>query len=60
MDLLAALALVMLIEGMTIAIFASSMPALLAMLEAMGEARRRRVGVALAALGAIGYLLVRS
>jgi uncharacterized protein YjeT (DUF2065 family) len=59
-DLLAAVALVFVIEGLTIAVFASSMPSLLAMLESMGEERRRFMGVALAALGGAAYLLIRS
>ncbi|MEL6775066.1 MAG: DUF2065 family protein [Pseudomonadota bacterium] len=59
MDLLAAVALVLVIEGMVIAIFAGSMPALLAMLENAGPSQRRWGGIAMASIGAAAYLLIR-
>ncbi|MEL6337021.1 MAG: DUF2065 family protein [Pseudomonadota bacterium] len=59
MDLLAAVALVLVIEGMVIAIFAGSMPALLAMLENAGQSQRRWGGIAMASIGAAAYLLIR-
>ncbi|MEM6488913.1 MAG: DUF2065 family protein [Pseudomonadota bacterium] len=59
MDLLAALALVAVIEGLVIAVFADSLPELLARVETMGADQRRWLGVALAAAGGAAYLLVR-
>lgn len=59
MDLLAALALVLLIEGLAAMIFASSLPELLAALESVGARQMRVIGIVMAASGAVLYLLVR-
>ena len=59
MDLLAAIALVLLIEGLALAIFARSLPALLAELERLDPRSLRLAGIASIALGTALYLLVR-
>jgi uncharacterized protein YjeT (DUF2065 family) len=59
MDLLAAIALVLILEGLALAIFARSVPALLAELDRLHPRALRRAGVASVALGAVLYLLVR-
>lgn len=59
MDLLAALALVLVIEGLAAMIFASSLPELLAALESVGARQMRVIGIVMAASGAVLYLLVR-
>lgn len=59
MDLLAALALVLILEGLALAVFARSMPQLLAEIERLGPGSLRRAGLACIALGTALYLLVR-
>ncbi len=59
MDLLAALALVLVIEGLAAMIFASSLPELMAALEGIGARQMRVIGIVMAASGAVLYLLVR-
>ncbi len=59
-DLLAALALVLVFEGLAAMIFAASMPELLAALREVGERQMRMIGIAMAASGAVLYLVVRS
>lgn len=59
MDLLAALALVLVIEGLAAMIFASSLPQLLAALEGIGARQMRIAGIVMAVSGAALYLLVR-
>lgn len=59
MDLLAALALVLVIEGLAAMIFAASLPELLAALEQVGARQMRLVGIVMAASGAVLYLLIR-
>jgi len=59
LDLLAALALVMMFEGLALAIFAAMMPQLLAALEGIGAGQMRIIGIAVAAAGAAMYLVVR-
>lgn len=59
MDLLAALALVLIFEGMAAMIFAASLPELLAAIEGIGSRQMRRIGIAMALSGALLYLLVR-
>ncbi len=59
MDLLAALALVLLIEGLAAMIFASSLPELLAALRGIGARQMRIAGIVMAATGAVLYLLIR-
>ncbi|MEL6264176.1 MAG: DUF2065 family protein [Pseudomonadota bacterium] len=58
-DLLAALALVAVIEGLTMIAFAGSFPELLAMLERMGPSQRRWLGLVLVAGGTAAYLVIR-
>ncbi|MEM6943031.1 MAG: DUF2065 family protein [Pseudomonadota bacterium] len=60
MDLLAAIALMLVLEGLAVAIFAGSLPELVAALEGLGEQRRRLVGGAMVAAGVIAYILVRA
>lgn len=59
MDLLAALALVLVLEGLAAMIFAASLPELLAALEGIGARQMRLVGMVMAASGAVLYLLIR-
>lgn len=59
MDMLAALALVLVIEGLALAIFAGALPELLAAARATTEGTRRRFGIAMIVLGALGYLAIR-
>jgi len=59
MDLLAALALVLVFEGLAAMIFASSLPALLSALDGIGARQMRIVGIVLAVSGGALYLLVR-
>ena len=59
MDLLAAIALVLILEGLALAIFARSVPALLAELERLDPRSLRRAGLASIVAGAVLYLLVR-
>ena len=59
MDLLAALALVLIFEGLALAVFARSMPQLLAEIERLGPGSLRHAGLVCIALGAVLYLLVR-
>ena len=58
-DLLAAVALVLVFEGLAAMIFASSLPELLAALRGVGARQMRAIGIAMAATGAVLYLLVR-
>jgi uncharacterized protein YjeT (DUF2065 family) len=60
MDLLAAIALVLILEGLALAIFARSVPALMAELQRLAPGALRRAGVVSIAAGAVLYLLVRS
>lgn len=59
MDLIRALALMLVLEGLALAIFARSMPALLAEMERLDPRALRLAGVAGIAAGAAIYLLVR-
>ena len=59
MDLLAALALVLVLEGLAIAVFARSIPELLAEMQAVDSAKLRQIGIATALIGAVVYLLIR-
>ena len=59
MDLLAALALVLVIEGLAAMIFASSLPELLAALDGIGGRQMRVIGIVMAMSGGALYLLVR-
>ena len=60
MDLIAALALVLIFEGLALAIFARSVPALLAEIERLDASTLRRAGVVSIVLGAAIYLIVRA
>ena len=59
MDLLAALTLVLVIEGLAIVIFARSIPELMSALSQLDADKTRWVGLASVALGVIGYLAIR-
>jgi uncharacterized protein YjeT (DUF2065 family) len=59
MDLLAALALVLILEGLALAIFARSMPQLLAEIERLGPGSLRRAGLVCIGLGTALYIMVR-
>jgi uncharacterized protein YjeT (DUF2065 family) len=59
MDLLAALALVLIFEGLAAMIFASSLPELLAVLDGIGGRQMRVIGIAMALSGGALYLYVR-
>lgn len=59
MDLIAALALMLILEGLALAIFARSVPALLAEMERLDPGVLRRAGVVSIVVGAVIYLLVR-
>jgi uncharacterized protein YjeT (DUF2065 family) len=59
MDLLAALALVLVIEGLAVAIFAGSLPELLAAMRETTETQRRMIGMAMIGIGAAAYLVIR-
>ena len=58
-DLIAALALVLVLEGLALAILARSLPEMLAALEAMDAGTMRRVGLVMLAAGSVVYLMVR-
>lgn len=60
MDLIAALALVLVIEGLALAIFAGTLPQMLAEIDRLGPSSIRWIGIASIALGAVVYLYVRS
>lgn len=58
-DLIAALALVLVLEGLALVMLARSLPELLATLEAMDGEAMRRIGFVMLASGAVVYLIVR-
>ncbi len=59
MDLLAALALVLVFEGLAAMIFASSLPELLAALRGIGARQMRLIGIVMAVSGGVLYLMIR-
>ncbi|MEM9061376.1 MAG: DUF2065 family protein [Pseudomonadota bacterium] len=59
MDLLAALALVLVIEGLALAIMARSLPELLAALRDLDRSNLQRTGILCVGLGAAAYLTIR-
>ncbi len=59
MDLLAALALVLVIEGLAIVIFARSIPELMSALAELDANKTRNMGLFCVVLGALGYLFIR-
>ena len=59
MDLLAALALVMVIEGLALAILAKSVPELMAEMERIAPDNIRRLGLVLVGAGVALYFVVR-
>jgi len=60
MDILAALALVLVIEGCALAILARSLPEMMALVGAIPPESLKLGGVVLAVVGGALYLLVRS
>ncbi|HUF56333.1 MAG TPA: DUF2065 family protein [Thermohalobaculum sp.] len=58
-DLVAALALVLVLEGLALVMLARSLPELLATLEAMDSEAMRWIGFVMLASGAVVYLIVR-
>ena len=50
----------MVIEGLAVAVFARSIPELMAELEHIGQAGLRRAGVLMAIAGAVAYLWIRA
>jgi uncharacterized protein YjeT (DUF2065 family) len=58
-DLIAALALVFVLEGLALVVLARSLPELLAALDAMDAATMRWVGFVMLTIGALAYLAVR-
>lgn len=60
MDLLAALSLVLIFEGVAAMIFAASLPELLAAMQGIGARQMRALGIVMALSGAALYLLVRA
>ncbi len=59
MDLLAALALVLVLEGLAIAVFARSIPEILAEMQNVDGARLRTIGIITTFLGVAAYLVIR-
>lgn len=59
MDLLAALALVLVLEGLAVAVFARSIPEIMAEMQRLDAGRLRLSGLIAVVIGAIGYLAVR-
>ena len=59
MDLLAALALVLVLEGLAVTIFARSIPEIMAEMQGVEAGRLRIFGLVAIAIGAIGYLFIR-
>ena len=58
-DLIAALALVLVLEGLALVMLARSLPELLATLEALDAEAMRWIGFVMLASGAVVYVLVR-
>ena len=59
MDLLAALALVLVLEGLAVAVFARSIPEIMAEMQRLDAGRLRLSGLIAVVVGAIGYLVIR-
>ncbi|MEM7212603.1 MAG: DUF2065 family protein [Pseudomonadota bacterium] len=59
MDLAAALALVLILEGMALVVFARSVPELMAEMTKVPSAKIRTIGLLCVGVGAIGYLMIR-
>ena len=59
MDLLAALALVLVLEGLAVAVFARSIPEIMAEMQQMDAGRLRQAGIIAMLVGAVAYLLIR-
>ena len=60
MDLLAALALMLVLEGLSLAMFSRSLPQMLSELDRLDPGLLRRIGLASMALGVGAYLAIRS
>lgn len=59
MDLVAALALVLVLEGMALAVFARSIPQLLAEMDQISPESLRRMGILAVIAGAVLYVWIR-
>lgn len=59
MDILAALGLALVIEGLMLAVFAGSLNELMAVLRQLGDSRIRQIGLITAVAGAALYLVIR-
>lgn len=59
MDLLAALALVLVLEGLAIVVFARSIPEIMAEMQNLESGRLRQLGLIAMAVGVVGYLMIR-
>lgn len=59
MDLAAALALVLVLEGMALAIFARSVPELMSEMTQVPPTKIRTIGIVCVVAGAVGYLYIR-
>lgn len=59
MDLAAALALVLVIEGLALAVLARSLPEVLAAVEAIDPTQMRLIGIVMLVLGSLCYVAVR-
>ena len=59
MDLAAALALVLVLEGMALVVFSRSVPELMAEMTKVPSAKIRTIGLFCVGAGAIGYLMIR-
>jgi len=57
--MLAALALVLVIEGLAVSVFAGSLPELLAAMRGTTETQRRTLGIVMVVCGAAAYLAIR-
>ena len=60
MDLLAALALVAVIEGLALVVFARSLPELLSEIDQIGPETLRKLGLGLLIAGCVAYWLIRN
>ena len=58
-DLIAALSLVLVLEGLALVVLARSLPDMLAALEAMDAATMRWIGVVMLVSGSLVYIVVR-
>ncbi|MEL6998334.1 MAG: DUF2065 family protein [Pseudomonadota bacterium] len=59
MDLLAALALMLILEGLALAIMARSLPEILAAMKDIDKEGLQRIGLVCIGLGVVAYLTIR-